>query len=120
MKLVIDMNLSPDWVAIFEAQTWEAVHWSQTGDPRASDHEVMKWAQDHHCVVFTHDLDLGAILAVTQNESPSVVQVRAQDVDSKSLGPLIVTALKKHKETLEKGALVTIDESKSRVRLLPF
>jgi predicted nuclease of predicted toxin-antitoxin system len=32
MKILIDMNLSPDWVDVGHDIT--AVHWSKVGDPR--------------------------------------------------------------------------------------
>ncbi len=38
------MNLSPDWVAPFEATNIEAVHWSTIGDPRAEDTEIVDFA----------------------------------------------------------------------------
>ena len=28
MKLLVDMNLSPDWVPLLAVQGWEARHWS--------------------------------------------------------------------------------------------
>jgi len=31
MKLMIDMNLSPDWIAVFEQQEWEALHATMLG-----------------------------------------------------------------------------------------
>jgi predicted nuclease of predicted toxin-antitoxin system len=37
MKLLVDMNLSPDWVAVLRAAGWEAAHWSQVGNPRATE-----------------------------------------------------------------------------------
>jgi predicted nuclease of predicted toxin-antitoxin system len=37
MKLLIDMNLSPDWVEVFQQQGWQALHWSTVGDLRAMD-----------------------------------------------------------------------------------
>jgi hypothetical protein len=62
MKILIDMNLSPDWTAVFRAQGWEAVHWSTTGNPRAADRVVMDWARANGYAVFTHDLDFGSLL----------------------------------------------------------
>jgi len=49
-----------------------------------------------------------------------VIQVRAQDVSPSHLGPLLVTALRLHGEALRNGALLTVDEAKSRVRILPI
>lgn len=41
MKVVVDMNLSPEWVAYLNDQGWEAGHWSQLGDPTAPDREIL-------------------------------------------------------------------------------
>ena len=39
MNIVIDMNLSPDWVETFEQHGIGAVHWSSEGDIRAKDRD---------------------------------------------------------------------------------
>lgn len=57
MKILIDMNLSPDWTAAFAATEIESIHWSTVGDPRAEDIEIVEYARTNGCVVFTHDLD---------------------------------------------------------------
>jgi hypothetical protein len=31
MRLLVDMNLSPDWVAVLKRAGWDAVHWSMVG-----------------------------------------------------------------------------------------
>jgi predicted nuclease of predicted toxin-antitoxin system len=59
------MNLSPGWVPFLREQGFEAVHWSTVGDPRATDSAIMRWALANGCVVFTNDLDFGALLAVS-------------------------------------------------------
>lgn len=120
MKILIDMNLSPDWVELFVREGWEATHWSNAGDPRAQDGVIMEWARIKGFIMFTHDLDLGALLATTRAEGPSVIQVRAQDIMPSSLGNRLVKLLRTYEETLEKGALITVDETRDRVRILPF
>ncbi len=120
MKIVIDMNLSPDWVEVLKDAGWESVHWSTVGDMRATDDVIMSWARENGYVVFTHDLDFGVLLALTQAESPSVIQVRTQDVFPEVLSKRLVKVLLEHQTTLEQGALLTVDESKARVRVLPF
>jgi predicted nuclease of predicted toxin-antitoxin system len=37
MKLLVDMNLSPDWVETLRHAGWEAAHWSTLGNPRSPD-----------------------------------------------------------------------------------
>jgi predicted nuclease of predicted toxin-antitoxin system len=120
MKILIDMNLSPDWVDVFIENGFEAVHWSTIGDPRAADTVLMDWARKNGHVVFTHDLGFGTLLALTQAESPSVIQVRTQDVTPAHLSGMIITALRNYESLLEAGALIVLDEGKSRARVLPL
>ena len=120
MKILIEMNLTPDWTAVLEAEDIEAVHWSSVGKPTAPDEEIMKYARENGYAVFTHDLDFGAMLALTQATSPSVLQVRAQDILPKSIGNIVITILQKYKDELEQGALIVFDKAKERVRLLPL
>jgi predicted nuclease of predicted toxin-antitoxin system len=120
MKLVVDMNLSPDWVPVLTNAGWHTVHWSTVGNPRAEDPEVMAWARQQGCVVFTHDLDFGTLLALTKAEGPSVIQVRTQDVTPQASGSLAVNTLRRFEAELERGALIVIDEARARVRVLPF
>jgi predicted nuclease of predicted toxin-antitoxin system len=120
MKLLIDMNLSPEWVSVLESNGWEALHWSSVGDPRASDRTIMDWARANGYTIFTHDLDFGAILAVTHSRGPSVLQVRTQDITPDHLAGLILGVLRQHGSLLDQGALVIVDKIKSRARILPL
>ena len=120
MKILVDMNLSPSWVQALEDQGITAIHWSSVGDGSAPDFEVMTWARDNDYVVFTNDLDFGAILAVTKAKAPSVIQVRGRDVSPEHLAELVVRGLRQHEPMLRQGALVSIDEARLRSRILPF
>lgn len=120
MKLLIDMNLSPKWVSVLKEAGLEAAHWSSIGRPDAPDHEILSYAKSEGYVVFTHDLDFGAILAATKADCPSVIQIRAQDVTPEHLGRLVVSALNQFEKHLEDGALVTVNEKKLRARILPL
>src|SRR6266540_4043780 len=119
VKLLVDMNLSPDWVPVLQSHGWSAVHWSTVGDPRAPDHDIMDWARANDSVVFTHDLDFGTVLALTHATGPSVLQIRGQNVLPEDIGPVVIAALRQHDAALAAGALVVVDVKKSRVRVLP-
>ena len=120
MTLFIDMNLSPVWVPVLMAHGFDAVHWSSLGVASASDSEIMGYAFQHRFVVFTHDLDFGILLAHSKAGGPSVIQVRTNDVSPSHLGEVVVTTLKKYRDMIEAGALVTVDELRSRIRILPI
>jgi predicted nuclease of predicted toxin-antitoxin system len=120
MKILIDMNLSPDWALVFRAHGWEALHWSTTGDPRAPDRAVMDWARANGYAVFTHDLDYGSLLAATGANGPSVIQVRTHDVLPSDLGDTVVRVLSQYEGAIESGVLISVDETGTRARLLPL
>lgn len=53
MKIVIDMNLSPEWLSVLESAGYEAVHWSSVGDIQALDRTIMAWAVNNGYIVST-------------------------------------------------------------------
>ena len=120
MKVLLDMNLAPGWVGFLQQEGFEAVHWSTVGDPRATDATIMEWARRDGYIVFTHDLDFSALLAVTEATGPSVIQVRTQDALPDAIGSDVVRVLRMHAAALEQGAIVSIDKVNSRVRVLPI
>ena len=120
MRVLLDMNLTPRWVRMLADAGIEAVHWSVLGANDAPDLEVMEYARVNDCVVLTHDLDFGAILAATQGEKPSVVQIRAEDVSPDVIGNPVIAALRQMATELENGALLTVEPARTRLRLLPL
>lgn len=120
MKLLVDMNLSPGWVDLFAREGIEAVHWATIGMATALDSEIMSYARHHGYVVLTHDLDFSAMLAATNGEKPSVVQIRADDVSPFFIGMAVIRALGQLRQELESGALLTVEPSRTRARLLPL
>jgi predicted nuclease of predicted toxin-antitoxin system len=120
MKILIDMNLSPDWREFFEVNGLSAVHWSTVGNPRAPDTEILDWARERGFIIFTHDLDFGYLLAMTRAAGPSVLQVRTQDVLPDRIGEIVLSALHQYKEMLDAGALVSLDPTSARARILPI
>ena len=67
-------------MSVLEEAGHTASHWSTIGSLNAPDREVLLWAKANGYLLFTHDLDFGAILAATEAEGPSVIQIRAQDI----------------------------------------
>ncbi|MFN3330000.1 MAG: hypothetical protein D6687_01190 [Acidobacteria bacterium] len=60
------------------------------------------------------------MLALTCAQGPSVIQVRTQDIMPKSLGSRLVQILRQYESMLESSALTVVDETKFRIRILPF
>ena len=120
MKLLLDMNLSPKWAEFLCKEGWEVTHWSAVGRANASVTEIVAYAGANEAVVITHDLDFGAILAVTHGGRPSVVQIREDNLSLEQISSQVIAVLRQVQQELERGALVTIEIDRTRMRLLPL
>ena len=120
LKFLVDMNLSPSWIGWFAEHGWEAVHWSAVGEPGATDNVLVAWARERQYTLFSHDLDFSRILALSNANGPSVIQVRSQDVLPDSLGRFVLATLQQFSLQLEEGALLVLEEKRARVRILPL
>jgi predicted nuclease of predicted toxin-antitoxin system len=114
------MNLSPSWIERLARHGFEAVHWSTIDPATAPNIEILTWANEHHFVVITNDLDFSASLAASGGAAPSVVQIRTQGLLSENAANTVANALEAHREDIQRGALLSIDEAGTRVRLLPL
>lgn len=90
------------------------------GKPTASDKTVLQYAKDNGYIVLSHDLDFSAILAATVAKAPSVIQIRVQDVLSENFQQLVLDSLRQFEPALTTGALIVVDESRARARVLPI
>jgi predicted nuclease of predicted toxin-antitoxin system len=120
MKILVDMNLSPKWADFLSGNGIEAAHWSFIGSPDAPDPEIMAYAKENDFTVLTNDLDFGYILAITHGKKPSVIQMRTGALRPNRIGSVVLSAIKMLAADIDKGALVTIDQHKTRVNLLPL
>jgi len=120
MKVLVDMNLSPDWARFLAEAGFEAVHWSNVGSKSATDSELMQWSAENDHVILTADLDFGAILAATHGIKPSVAQVRSDLLSPGAVGRAVVRAIGQAHQELLDGALISVDAAHARLRILPL
>ncbi len=120
MNILLDMNMPEVWEEFLRAAGHTAIHWSRVGDIRALDEEIMEWARIQGQIVLTHDLDFGSLLFLTNASAPSVIQIRAEHILPRFVGPAVLETLDVAARMLEAGALVTIDPRRQRIRLLPL
>ena len=120
MKILIDMNLSPSWADFLKEKGYEAAHWSSIGYANAPDEQIFEFAIEDDWVILTSDLDFGTILAFTNEAKPSVFQVRVEHSMPFPIGQQVLNCLKQFESELREGCLLTFDNTKSRVRILPL
>jgi len=106
--------MSPLWVEFLRSAGYEALHWTSVG---SRDDEIATYASDHDFVVFTRDLDFGALLAASGAERPSVILLRGEAQLPNRIGLKVIRILQPAADALESGALIT-DVSTTRLIIL--
>jgi len=119
VKIVVDMNLSPEWLEVFAQAGWPARHWSQIGRPDADDDEIFSWAAENGHLVFTQNLDFPQILFASQCGRPSVVLLRIKNELEAVQRARGCAAIRQASVSLQTGAIMVIDDQRIRLRTLP-
>jgi predicted nuclease of predicted toxin-antitoxin system len=120
MKIILDMNISPDWATVLNDNGHEAVHWSSVGQANDSDQLIAGWAASNRAVVVTNDMDFGELLVLTNATKPSVIAFRKGRNAAHLHQYLLLRALTVCRSELEAGALIIINQGRQRMRLLPL
>ena len=120
MTILIDVNLSPNWVEYLHLYGITAVHWSTLGESNAPDSHLMTYAIDRGWTVLTQDLDFSMHLALGQMPRPSVILLRTQYSGTEHMGQQVLDILAEKTMELSHGALITISDERAKIRLLPL
>jgi len=120
MIVVVDMCLPAELAELLNNAGHQAQHWSDVGNNKALDTEIMEWSAEHRHVVLTHDLDFGDLLFMSRKTAPSVVIVRERDTTAKVLILPVLNVLEQFASELKEGALISMSSRMVRIRLLPL
>jgi predicted nuclease of predicted toxin-antitoxin system len=120
VKLIIDENLPPRWRDYLAPHGIEATHWPSIGHFGDPDDAIFDYACDHGSIIVTQDLDFTRMLALRGTRLPSVIQLRVSCPIPETIGTALLEILNKHREQLLAGCLITLDQTRHRLRLLPL
>ena len=119
MKFLVDLALSPRTVKALRNRGYEAIRVNEVGMAKSRDSAIVEYAAKNDMIVITADLDFGDILAFTGYKKPSVIIFRSKDPSPDHINSLLLSALPRITESLNKGSIVVIDDYKIRIRELP-
>lgn len=97
----------------------DATHLRDEGLQRLPNGEIFRKAANEHRTILTFDLDFGEIAALTQGKAPSVVVFRLRNTRAPHVISRLEAALAASSDALQAGAVVTVEDARHRVRLLP-
>ncbi len=86
----------------------------------ASDETIVGRAAQDQRIILTQDLDMTAIIALSRRQYPSLVTLRLSSVRIEFVNTILQRTLPVLEQDLLQGALVTIEDSRVRLRRLPL
>jgi predicted nuclease of predicted toxin-antitoxin system len=121
VKFLVDQNRSPALAERLRDAGHDAVHTMELGLERAEDDELLLLAREEQRVVISGDTDFGALWALANATSPSVILFRSRHRRSADdQATLLLAHLNDVEGDLIAGAVVVITDDRIRVRRLPL
>lgn len=120
MKLLVDESLAGRVAALLAEAGHDAIHVGDRGLLGSPDETVLASAQREDRILVTADTDFGTLLALSAPPQPSVILLRRPGRRAEKRATAITDAIEAVGEALEAGALVVVEPSRVRVRMLPF
>lgn len=81
---------------------------------------ILEKARKEQCILLTHDLDFGDLLAASGANLPSVVIFRLRNMRPEHVNDHLLNVISQCSTALENGAIVTVTEGQVRIRNLPL
>jgi len=120
MRFLADMGVSLRVVEWLRANGHDAEHLSELGLARLPNGEIFERGITEDRVVLTFDLDFSEIAAATQGRTTSVIVFRLRDTTSPNQIGRLEAVLGASSAQLESGAVVSVEDVRHRIRLLPI
>ena len=120
MRFLADMGVSTQVVEWLRSKGHSAVHLREEGLHRLPDGQVFCKAIEEGRVVLTFDLDFGEIAALEQGGRTGVVVFRLHNTRTAHVIERLGVVLAESASALEEGAVVSVEETRYRVRRFPI
>jgi len=120
MRFLADMCVDVRIVAWLRQQGYDATHLREEGLHRMPNGEIFEKAVNENRIVITFDLDFAEIVALTAGKKASVILFRLKNTRAPNVIARLSKVIHDSAKALKKGAIVVVEESRHRVRYLPF
>lgn len=120
ISILLDQGLPRSAASVLRDEGWDVLHTGDIGLSRATDRQILEYAQREERVIITLDSDFHTILALTNASAPSVIRIRLEGLRGHGLAHLIKKIWPRIEPQVKKGAMVTVTESGIRIRNIPL
>jgi predicted nuclease of predicted toxin-antitoxin system len=120
MRFLCDMGISRRVTEWLRRQGYESSHLGEEGLARLPNGQIFSKAISENRVILTCDLDFGEIAAMAKCPITSVVVFRLQNTRADHIIERLSVVLEKIGSELKHGAIVTVEETRFRIRKLPL
>jgi predicted nuclease of predicted toxin-antitoxin system len=120
MRFLADMGISQRVVTWLQEQGHDATHLRDEGLQRLENGDIFTKAFRKSRVILTWDLDFTEILALSKTGTVSAVVFRLMNTRSDHVIERLERVLSESDRDLEEGAIISVEEGRHRVRLLPL
>jgi predicted nuclease of predicted toxin-antitoxin system len=120
MRFLADMGISQEVVTWLRKQGHEATHLRDEGLQRLENGAIFIKAIHETRIILTWDLDFTEIVALSGRTQVSAVVFRLMNTRSAHVIERLKRVLLESAQDLEEGAIISVEEGRHRVRLLPL
>src|SRR6266581_2046736 len=120
MRFLADMGVSQRVVTWLQEQGHEATHLRDEGLQKLENGDIFTKAFRESRIILTWDLDFTEILALSKTGTVSAVVFRLMNTRSDHVIKRLERVLSESAQDLEEGAIISVEEGRHRVRLLPL
>jgi len=120
VRFLADMGVDQRVVTWLRERGHEATHLRDENLNRLPDEEIFAKAEAESRVVLTFDLDFAEIASLSKGRKASVVLFRLHNTRASHIIERLEKVLAGVSAALVDGAVVTVEESRIRTRLLPI
>ncbi|MEW6419986.1 MAG: DUF5615 family PIN-like protein [Nitrospirota bacterium] len=120
MRFLADMGVAKRIVEGLRLNGHDVTHLREEGLHKLSDKDIFKKAIHENRIILTFDLDFGEIVAFSERANVNVIIFRLRNTRTSFVMERLKQVLAGTANTLEKGCVVTVEDTRYRVRKLPM
>ena len=120
MRILADIHISPATVYFLSRLGHDAIRVNEILPANASDRQIVETALLTERVILTQDLDFSEIIALSGKDHPSLISLRLSSSRIEYVNSVLEKILPRIDEEVSKGAVISVEDKRIRIRSLPF